>query len=133
MWSKTKKQLKNLLCDSLKDRVDFFCSNYRLHDGIGRTYITVDGKEVFNMCTLKRDFYNNPKEGFYSQVEFIDAAYAYINSPIEKLINSSDTLIKILLILDRRIGKRTLESMKETISNEEEIVQYFYNLRCSSN
>lgn len=56
MWSKTKKQLNELLCNSLKDRVDVFCSNYRMHDGIGRTYITVDGNEVYNMCTLKRDF-----------------------------------------------------------------------------
>ena len=104
-----------------------------MHDGIGRAYITVDGKDVFNMCTLKRDFYHDPKEGFYSQVEFIDAAYTYINSPIEEMISSNDALIKILLILDRRIGKRTLESMKEIMSNEEDIVQYFYNLRCSTN
>ena len=57
MWSKTQKQLEGFLCNSLKNRVSFSCSNYRMHDGIGRTYITVDGKEVYNMCTLKRDYY----------------------------------------------------------------------------
>lgn len=65
MWSKTKKRLESYICNSLKDRVDFFCSNYRIHDGIGRTYITVDGNEVYNMCTLKRDYYREPKEGIY--------------------------------------------------------------------
>lgn len=132
MWSKTKKQLESFLCTSLKDRVDFFCSNYRIHDGIGRTYITVDGNEVYNMCTLKRDYYRKPKGGVYSQVEFIEAVNEYINSPIEDLVKSDNTLIKILVILDRRVGKRTLENMKNTITNEEDIVQYFYKLRCNA-
>lgn len=65
MWSKTKKRLESYICNSLKDRVDFFCSNYRIHDEIGRTYITVEGNEFYNMCTLKRDYYREPKEGIY--------------------------------------------------------------------
>lgn len=132
MWSKTKKQLKGFLCDSLKGRVEFFCSNYRIHDGIGRTYITVDGNEVYNMCTLKRDYYRQPKEGVYSQVEFLKAVGEYFNSPIEVSLKSDNVLIKILVMLDRRIGKRTLESMKDTIVCEAVIVQYFYKLRCDS-
>ena len=132
MWSKTKKKLKSFLCNSLKDRVDFFCSNYRMHDGIGRTYITVDGNEVFNMCTLKRDYYYQPKEGVYSQVEFLEAVNEYLSSPIEDLLKSDNTLIMILVILDRRVGKRTMENLKDTIANYEDIVQYFYKLRCSA-
>lgn len=130
MWSKTKKRLENLLCDSLKDRVDFHCSNYRIHDGMGRTYITVDGDETYNMCTLKRDYYRQPREGAYSQVEFGEAVNAYLNSPIERLIESEDALIRILVILDRRIGKRTLENMQNQIITAEDIVRYFYDLRC---
>ena len=131
MWSKTKKQLKSFLCDSLKDRIDFFSSNYRIHDGIGRTYITVDGKEVFNMCKLKSDYYRQPKDGVYSQVEFLEAVNEYINSPIEDSLKSDNTLIKILVLLDRRVGKRTLDNLKDTIVNEEDIVLYFYKLRCN--
>lgn len=129
MWSKTKKQLESLMCPSLKDRVKFNCSNYRIHDGIGRTYITVDGKEVYNMCTLKRDYYRQHKDGCYSQVEFMEALNAYFKSPIDESIKSDNSLIKILVLLDRRIGKRTLEKMKDHIENEESILQYFYKLR----
>ena len=51
-WSKVKKNLEGFICDSLKIRVDFFVVNYRkADDGLGRAYITVDKKEVFNMCT----------------------------------------------------------------------------------
>lgn len=132
MWSKTKKQLESLICDSLRERVEFHCSNYRLHDGIGRTYITVDGKEVYNMCTLKRDYYRTPVEGSYSQVEFIETAYRYLNTPIEDCIKSQNTLVKVLVVLDRRIGKRKLLKMKEGIENEDTIIQYFYRLRCEA-
>lgn len=132
MWSKTKKRLEGYICNSLKDRVDFFCSNYRIHDGIGRTYITVDGKEVYNMCTLKRDYYREPKDGFYSQVEFMEAVNEYLNSSIEELLKSDNVLIKILVLLDRRIGKRTLKNMNEVMAKEDNMVQYFYKLRCDA-
>lgn len=132
MWSKTKKRLESYICNSLKDRVDFFCSNYRIHDGIGRTYITVDGKEVYNMCTLKRDYYREPKDGFYSQVEFVEAVNEYLNSSIEELLKSDNVLIKILVLLDRRIGKRTLKNMNEVMAKEDNMVQYFYKLRCDA-
>lgn len=132
MWSKTKKRLESYICNSLKDRVDFFCSNYRIHDGIGRTYITVDGKEVYNMCTLKRDYYRESKDGFYSQVEFMEAVNEYLNSSIEELLKSDNVLIKILVLLDRRIGKRTLKNMNEVMAKEDNMVQYFYKLRCDA-
>ncbi len=132
MWSKIKKQLEGIICDSLRERVEFHCSNYRMHDGIGRTYITVDGKEVYNMCTLKRDYYRTPVEGNYSQVEFIETVYKYLNTPIEDCMKTQNPLVKMLLILDRRIGKRTLIKMKESIENEDTIIQYFYRLRCDA-
>jgi len=132
MWSKTKKHLESFICNSLRERVEIHCSNYRIHDGIGRTYITVDGKEVYNMCTLKRDYYRTPVEGTYSQVEFVETVHRYFNTSIEDCMNTHNPLVKILIILDRRIGKRTLLNMKESIENEEEIVQFFYKLRCEA-
>lgn len=133
MWSKTKKHLDNLICDSLKDRVEFHCSNYRMHDGIGRIYITVDKKEVYNMCTLKRDYYRKPVEGTFSQVEFLEVVHDYFNLPIEQALRSNDTLTKILVVIDRRVGKRTLEKMKEAMKTErEEIVKLLFEIRCES-
>lgn len=133
MWSKTQKHLDGLICDSLKGRVQFHCSNYRMHDGIGRVYITVDKKEIYNMCTLKRNYYQKPVEGTFSQVEFMQVVFDYFNSQIEESVLSSNPMTKILVILDRRVGKRTLEKMKESMKNEsEEIVKFLYELRCES-
>ena len=56
MWSKTKKQLESLLCDSLKGRVQYFVTKYReSHDSTGRACILVDKKEMYNVSCLLHD------------------------------------------------------------------------------
>ncbi|MGE7185872.1 SF0329 family protein [Peribacillus sp. NPDC006672] len=165
-WSKVKKKLDSFICDSLKNRVQFTVTNYRkAHDQLGRAFITVDKKEILNMCTITSDIemyrkeneirnaqsieydvYNGHQnyqigiqahemikaEGFFAQYDFFDAVEEYFNLPIEKALKSDDMVIKILSLVDRRVGKRTLEGMKESIQNEKEIIQYFYNLRCEA-
>lgn len=71
-------------------------------------------------------------EGIYAQYDFFSALKEYFNSPIEISLKSNDMLIKILCMLDRRVGKRTLRKMKETISVEKTLVQDFYKLRCDA-
>ncbi|WP_291581946.1 SF0329 family protein [Clostridium sp. UBA6640] len=166
MWSKTKKYLESFVCETLKGRVEFFVTNYRkAHDEMGRAYITVDKKEVFNMCSLKgeaatrtkevelkrskyidRDVYNSNesrmineearqlvnKEGIFEQYEFFNAVEEYLNNPIKHSLNSTNMIIKILSLIDRRVGKRTLENMKNIIEKEHELVKYFYKLRCEA-
>ncbi|MBM6613827.1 hypothetical protein JTF06_02825 [Desemzia sp. RIT804] len=64
-WSKVKKKIEGFICDSLKDRVQFTVTNYRwAQDETGRAFITVDKKEVFNMCTLRANnaLYNKEQE-----------------------------------------------------------------------
>ena len=189
-WSKLKKQLEDFICPSLKGRVEFWITSYRkTHDQVGRAYITVDGKEVINMCTLKKEiaiygeenelmssdninleqnefdedkdiiFQLLRKEGFsedillriarnrsihdiakrevetkciFSQYDFIEAAKKFLNSPIQESLKSNNPIIKSLALLDRRVGKRTLNMLKESMKNESELVRYFYNLRCES-
>ncbi|QCR31117.1 hypothetical protein [Lysinibacillus sp. SGAir0095] len=72
------------------------------------------------------------KEGIYGQYDFFTALELFFNSPIEVSLNSSDSLIKILCLLDRRVGKRTLRNMREAILEEREVVRYFYHLRCQA-
>ena len=72
------------------------------------------------------------KEGIYGQYDFFFALEDYFNSSIEDYLKSSDILMKILCMLDRRIGKRTLHKMKESILDEHELVQDFYKLRCEA-
>ncbi|WP_319004991.1 SF0329 family protein [Mesobacillus jeotgali] len=163
-WSKVKKKLDNFKCDSLKERVQFTVTNYRrAHDQLGRAFITVDKKEVLNMCTITSEIALNRREyeikrekqipytdwsqnriiweeahdwvleeGIFAQYDFFDAVDEYFQQPIDESLKSSNMLIKIFALIDRRVGKRTLEKIKESILSENEIVQFFYKLRCEA-
>ena len=165
-WSKLRKRLENLICESLRERVKFTVTNYgKAHDQLGRAFISVDKKEVFNMCTLtsnnalfekeeellndlqlKYDVFNEETncsiqdkaheiimtEGVFAQYDFFEAVEQYLNSSIEVSLQSNHIIIMILSLIDRRVGKRTLIRIKESIQQEHKIVQFFYTLRCEA-
>lgn len=186
-WSKLKKQLEYFICPCLKGRVEFWVTNYRkAHDQMGRAYITVDGKEIINMCTIKKEIAifnvekelkNNEdtfeqdnfkqgriyellrREGFpedilsevvrnrsindiarkkverqdiFAQYDFFEAVERFLNFPIEESLESDNAIIKVLALIDRRVGKRTLSTIKNSIENESKLVRYFYQLRCEA-
>ena len=165
-WSKAKKQLKSFICESLKDRIDFHIINYRkAHDQLGRAVITVDKKEVLNMCTITSDIalirkewdirrdqnieydvYDRKQnyeigvqahtlikaEGVFAQYDFFDSLEEYFKSSIEKSLISTDMVIKVLSLIDRRVGKRTLQKLNESIKSESDMIKYFYKLRCDA-
>jgi hypothetical protein len=162
MWSKTKKQLENFICDSLKNRVKFFVTQYRKsHDDHGRVCIIVDDKEVFEMCDLKYnvavwnkqiELKQNPnnrryssdhslfwkadkivrEQGIFDEDNFFEALIQYLNNPIRQSLNSQNMIVLVLALLDRRVGKRTLKEMSDKIQDQHSIVQYFYKLRCEA-
>lgn len=69
-------------------------------------------------------------EGIYARYDFFAVVSHYIQSPINELLKSDDVLIKALVMLDRRVGKRTLERWKGSIQDEHPLVQRLYTLRC---
>jgi hypothetical protein len=88
---------------------------------------------VFNNLSIQEQAQEQLKmESIYAQYDFFSALEEYFNSPIEVSLKSNDLLIKILCILDRRVGKRTLRNMEESISEQKTLVQDFYKLRCDA-
>ncbi|SEN97751.1 hypothetical protein SAMN04487786_0667 [Paenisporosarcina quisquiliarum] len=69
-------------------------------------------------------------EGILAQYDFFDALEEFFNSPIEVSLRSDDIVIKILALIDRRVGKRTLQKLKGPIKNEHESIKFFFKLRC---
>lgn len=50
-WSKLNQLVEDRMADSLQRRVEVHNARYRhAHDGEGRGWITVDKREVANMC-----------------------------------------------------------------------------------
>lgn len=72
------------------------------------------------------------KEEVYAQYDFFSALENYFSSNIEELLKSNDSLMKILSLLDRRVGKRRLRQMQARMIHESELVNYFYELRCNA-
>lgn len=156
-WSGTRKKLeKEYLAESLRGRVQYYATAYsKSDDHEGRAAIRVDGKEIVKGCYynwfLKQDEFpknetyesriRHPfadmddtalKLGIFDQKCFYAAFDEFDNQSIEESLKSEDQIVRIFAVLDRRLGKRRLERMKETIADEEETFRIFYMIRAQA-
>lgn len=156
-WVSVKKRLEEFLCNSLSGRITYFLTYYhKVRNSYGRASIRVDGKDLvcfswIEMYHQERDIseahkkdptlnYDNIEERLkpqwnaactYCESDFIDAVQKFFHLSIECAHSSDNYIIKILAILDRRTGKRTLKRILDLgeYSNYPEWVQPFYKLR----
>ena len=122
------------------------------HDVEGRAAIRYDGKEILKGC-----YWNNwtkaeqfPKDETYETRKNIEMAYMddtalklgifdqrcfysafeeFDNQAIEKSLLSQNLLVRIFALLDRRVGKRKLMQMRESMKSQPEMVRLFYDIR----
>mgnify|MGYP000557149595 CR=1 FL=1 len=144
-WSKLKTRINDLICPDLKSRIDFHVTSYRAsHDGADKVWITIDNERVFS-CKhytyewAERQAYYDGLEAdqlkqvlhekeIHSPEDFGNSMRAYLDMPIEQAFTSTDPLIRAFSLVDRRLGKRTLEKLKISDS-EHALVKAFYQLR----
>ena len=156
-WSGIRNKLENeYLAYSLRGHIQYFVTRYRTDmDNEGRAAIRYDGKEIIKGCYWnnwvksdefpKDDTYEKRiseemaymddtaiKLGIFDQRSFYIAFDEFDNQGIEKSLRSDNILVRIFAILDRRVGKRRLEAMKETIDNESDVFREFYAIRVSA-
>lgn len=135
-WSFLNRQLSALLCDSLRDRITYFLTSYsEVHNAYGRAAIRLDGKELVqftwdkhyeqeleesslyassDMTSEERDSFLKPffdKNCVLGNYDFLNAVSAFRDMSIADALASDDYIIRVLAVLDRRCGKRTLERM----------------------
>lgn len=68
-------------------------------------------------------------EGIFSVWQFTDAVRIFLNSSIKESLVSENPLVRLLAVVDRRVGKRTLLKLKDSVQQQPEWLQYFYKLR----
>ena len=109
-WSGIRKKLETeYLAPSLRGHIQYYATSYsRSPDHEGRAAIRYDGKEIIKGC-----YYNN----------WIKADLFPKDEKYEKRMK------EIFAVLDRRVGKRRLALMKETIAEEPDTFQEFYAIR----
>lgn len=162
-WSGLNKLLTESLCGALSGRITYFLTRYHdVHNSYGRAAIQLDGDELicFKWIEMYRQdsdlaasyaqqavlpsnlTYNDIAETLkpkwdsnctYSEMDFLDAVLQFRSLTIKDALKSDNYIIKILAIMDRRVGKRTLAQIAD--SREFEAypfwVRQFYMLRLS--
>ncbi|MBQ4312587.1 MAG: hypothetical protein IJC18_00110 [Clostridia bacterium] len=161
-WSGMRKYLEQeMLADSLKGRVRYGCTAYAGMDGCRIFEFCVDGEQVkrFSWETVKTYFIekgcknNSAPYGVreywdefwallreypicerteYTDEEFCDALERYRNQSIEDSLASDNPIVRMFAILDRRVGKRTLLKLRDTVQMQPDWLGQIYRLRLSS-
>ncbi len=157
-WSGLNKQLKDRLCEPLKNRITYFLTRYhRVHNAYGRASIWLDGKELVcfswvEMYRQEQDTHRRWKEtglwdprspelqekwnreAAFCEDDFLRAAANFLSLPIEAALASDNCLIRVFAILDQRVGKRRLEAIRagEEYKTYPGWVRQFYELRLNT-
>ena len=161
-WSGMRRYLeKEMLAASLQGRVRYNCTRYVGMDSCHIFEVYLDDKKVkqFSWETVNSYFINqglkqnmNPVgiqeywDSFWSLLdeiplqsrteytddEFCNALEEYRNQKIQVSIHSENTLVRMFAILDKRLGKRTLQKVRETITSQPDWLQSFYRIRFDS-
>ena len=156
-WSGIRRKLeKEYLALSLRGHIQYYATSYsRSPDHEGRAAIRYDGKEIINGC-----YYNNwlkadcfPKDetyekrmkeefafmddaalqlGIFDQRCFYNAFIEFEQKSIEMSLKSENLIVRIFAVLDRRVGKRRLLAMQETMAEEPYTFQEFYAIRAKA-
>lgn len=149
---------KEMLSDSLQGRVRYNCTTYVGMDGCHIFEVFLDNKlfkqfswETVNSYFIEMGYTNKPtqmtiseywKEYWelldkypmavrteYTDGEFAEALEIYRQSDIKESLDSDNPIVKMFAILDRRVGKRTLDKINDLIQDEPEWLQKVYEFR----
>lgn len=122
-WSDLRRRQLELLAPSLRGRVDYFLTRYHeVHNAYGRACILVDGAEAvcFSWVEMyEQEMYNyDPahlprweNDATFCDHDFIHALAAYRSLSIAEALVHEDFIVRVLAILDRRVGRRTLQRL----------------------
>ena len=157
-WSGIRNKLEHdYLCTALRGRIQYYAISYsKSADHEGRAAIRLDGVEVLrsNYYDYSQNYWNrfqqlrtdqtekdDPKltyqlayegtlnDGCFDQRVFYEAFHLFDNQSIEESMNSSNPLVRIFALLDRRLGKRRLLAMAEKMEQELPWARTFYVIR----
>ena len=159
-WSDIKKQMNDLLCDSLKGRISYFYTRYHKDRGsFGRATINLDKNELIsfswdvgidiqwddeykayienptvNQKTIHNMLMNEKwmQDGTLCHHDFLEAVTTYLKIDITTALSSDNYILRTLAYMDRRIGKRTLIKIKDDVEELPNWVKQFYRIRCES-
>lgn len=159
-WSQLKKRIEDLSAPALAGRVKFYVAKYRnYNEEYGRAVLLIDAEEVCEFSDFDyekaekkeiiRIHQDSPEaetaspamahlierslhdQGVYSLDDFYGALESYLSMSVTKALASADLIIRILVVLDRRVGKRRLATLRDHYAGFP-VLKRLYELRCAS-
>jgi hypothetical protein len=79
------------------------------------------------LTQLAKKIYREQEKLFKS--DFQKTALNFLSDSIENSLECDDILVNVLAIMDRRVGKKRLLTLKNKMKMKHAIVRYFYDLR----
>ena len=138
-WSGIRNKLENdYLCPVLRGHIQYFATSYsKSADHEGRAAIRMDGVEVLrsnyytyfeNVWTKFHHLRSTTLKDCDSAKEAINQAHAFAleQGTFDQKVYP---LVRIFALLDRRLGKRRLLALEESMEQELEWVRAFYVIR----
>ena len=113
-WSKLKQTIESGLAIDVADRICFHSTRYRnAHDGMGRSWITVDDVEIGSMQHLSGPAASEDPDrldnGVFTAYYLPLAMRQFLNMNIDDALCSENPLIRAIAVVDRRTGKRRIQ------------------------
>ena len=149
-WKGMKKHLEQeMLCPELKGRISYHYEKYPKFGGTSACFTLLLDVNVVKRFGFMYAYARLIDQGRlvsgqyfesipqqerdeYADDEFSQALKKYRNQPIQESIQSNDPIVRMFAILDRRIGKRTLERLKENINDQPEWLRCLYCVRVAA-
>lgn len=130
-WYKTEQEIKN----DLERLIEV--SDEEI-DEIRKTSTGAIPEERLKVIARNRKISTYAKQILSAQVElsksdFNKAATDFLSGSLEKSLDSNEIILNVFAIIDRRLGKKRIQGMKEVIKLKHPIVQYFCELRLGVN
>jgi len=152
--------LNERLCPELRGRVSYFLTRYHdVHNAYGRAAVRLDGKELVCFSWIEQyhqekvvaeamgqqpeSEYEQVRQGLkskwnkyciYCEMDFLDAVLRFRSMTIQEALRSENAIVRVLAILDRRVGSRMLRriDVERVYESEPEWVRQFYELRLNN-
>ena len=89
----------------------------------------VHNAERLRLCKRGHQPGSALEQGTFDQKVFYEAFGIFDNQSIEKSLVSENPLVRVFALLDRRLGKRRLLALEESMEQELDWVRAFYVIR----
>ncbi len=142
-WSGMRKKLEqDYLAEPLRGHIRYFVTTYKHSpDQEGRVAILLDDREIFggNYWDAWPDEILYPDEDPFvmmmqcyeglNQRDFYEAFHLFGTQPVQQSLCSENRIVRLFAVLDRRVGRRTLMKLRDSLSTQTPAFRKLYEIR----